>query len=581
MWFAKKMLRDIKTLDFPGKTLLWDGFLFYVWQIGELLGGRIKSPTGAIVLCSHSDGIDIYMAENWVGSFIKLPPLNMAYRGLTGAGFSTNIMNRPEKTECPEGTEFPECPTEIAIPFVPYPTQSPRVTSYDPPTYIWVDDDVPSPCADVVAGEIMWIDATGNMFIDLNENGIADLPKVLYETFMNFYIADGSKVEKRYSISLESGDDITQPWRIFMALPAEDKRFVQAQAFYYEYDGAGLCVAILFEARKDNLSLSKFYVSTIFNGPSPSTNPPSGLATVLLTTGGITPGWPLGNYAFSLTEETGPTLLHAPNLTNTLPWTASSPMDAYFSDNPGDKPWKLFYTIYDPDGLAYSISSSQFLTLLDTLQGGDIIGASTNWDLARKMMAQLISWPNNNWNVPYDSVMFPGTDNNIYSWTRKYGSVKFTRTGLFSTTLYMPTEVTATAGTRPNITYAGDGIYTCICHFMDNPAKISAIYYGNPFSADQWTKLTDIVDYTLIYARPLVMTSEKQELLGVAKLGGESFFCFYNNGWKIMGKLNTFSEGMNWSACLFGDTKNKYLSPPHVLPQMPVGPYNDYAAGMP
>lgn len=575
--FAEKMLRDIKMNELPEKTLTLNGFLNNVWQRDGLDGGFINSPVGAVVLCSHEGGTDLYMGESLSSGFLGPIPLNVVYRGLTGdiVG-NVLLMNKPED---PVGVD--------TVPLRPTEQQSPRAIPNPSPPPDWIIDSTyysdswPYPCVDCLGGEMLWIGANCNMFIDLNDNDIPDFPKYILEIMSNFYISDGSIVNKRYSISMETGDGSTQPWRMLLALPTEQgKRLVHVQAFSYEPNGPDLFCAIIFILNRDTQAYGHMYAADVMDGI------PSGILSILLNwdTPDGRQGFPLGNYAFSLSADTGTTLLHAVNLTNTVPHITPGPMESYFTANPGDEDWRLFYSIYDPDGTAYVVSSSQFLSLLDSLASGTIIGVSINWDLARRMLYQFFVWPgNNNWTAPFDSVMFHGEDLNVYVWTRAYGAVKFTRTGLFSATLYLPPEVTANDGVRAEITYAGDGLYTCVCNDLNDPASVLAIYYGAPFLGSSWTKLVDIdPEYKLVYARPEIVDLEIREFIGIAEKDDECFFCRYKEGWVIMAKIPVvFEEGMNWSASLFSKKQNRYLSPPPILAQMPVGPYNSYTAGLP
>jgi len=68
-WFAKKKLAAIKEMDIPSACPVWDGFRFKVWQLGDIDGGRVTAPMGAVVACSTQDGIKIAVADYWAGGF--------------------------------------------------------------------------------------------------------------------------------------------------------------------------------------------------------------------------------------------------------------------------------------------------------------------------------------------------------------------------------------------------------------------------------------------------------------------------------------------------------------------------------
>lgn len=227
------------------------------------------------------------------------------------------------------------------------------------------------------------------------------------------------------------------------------------------------------------------------------------------------------------------------------------------------------------------------------LSGGTV---TVDWTGAHRMMDQLLPIPNNKMTVPYDSTMFHGHDGNVYTWTREYGSVKFTPLGLLSASVSVPAEVTNTEGVRPDINYSGtfDGVPTYFCSCNRVKEEIEATYIGSPFGS--WFKLPHMPDgYTLVHVRPVTVSPTSVFLIGVAKRTLDPVYQFASltwktdsiEPWKIMGMLpfpvgdnDNFMTGLYGVDARVNDMIN-FPSPPHVLPQMPVGPYDKYSIGMP
>ena len=276
----------------------------------------------------------------------------------------------------------------------------------------------------------------------------------------------------------------------------------------------------------------------------------------------------------------------------------------YYAAHPDDERWRLFYS-FSRNGFLHLVSSDQFLGLLDTLS---LHGTAGSWFKAKQMFEQLVgAYPNCNFTVPYDSIMFLGHDENLYTWTREYGSVRFTTTGLSIASIVVPEEVETETGVRPEITYAGTfetgNLYLCICNKVKEEVK--AIYYGSPFVS--WNILPGVAEgLTLVHARPVIVTPTEILLIGVIKetilVEGvpTDYYCFASLQWSLdseglastdlwikMGRL-PFAVGNadNLQVGLYGDDSRAtalatYLTPPPILPQMPVGPYSKYAIGMP
>jgi hypothetical protein len=589
-WFAKKQLANIQEIDVPAKAVQWDGFNFKVWQLGEELnGGRVTAPMGAVVLCSSENGVKISVADCWNGGFTSNSDLYTIYYPADGNSPLIKVFDMPTEEDV-------IADENSTVKFRPMGMLSPYGlidgNTLGPDT-VWVRDQVCLPnLIPYKQAEAFWISVDDNVFIDLNNNGSADFPKYIFDNTLIFYSSNGSNLGGRKTVSLQvgGGDPMagaTQPWRITQQLSSDWQ--VQHQIVSYEAEDSRFICAWNFQFP----NTWPIYLDEVI----PSGTMPTELRTILLDIEGITASWPLGYYSFLHNGEQ--VFLHVNNATNTFPWTASSPSAAYFSAHPEDESWKLSYT-YSVGSLRYVIDSSQFISLLDSMTPLDVLG---DWEVAKRMLGQFVPYPNATWACPYDSIMFHASDGNIYVWTRKYGAVYFSPAGLFSASVIVPTEVSAENGVRPEITYAGSfdsvPLYLCVCNKVKE--EIKAVYYGSPFTS--WTKLPGVDTWlTLVYVRPAKVSPTEIFLIGVVKetideVEYYSFACLdwaldsegvaSTDLWKKLGRLPfSVTDNDNFSAALFGggalvDNLTEYLSPPPTLPQMPVGPYDKYAIGLP
>lgn len=590
-WFAEKQLRVIKDLDLPAKTVLLNGFTVRVFQQGDISGGRITAPMGLVICRSTLSGAELFSADYWLSSINSSTTLHLLYKGTT-ADVTTALINRPsEEDMIAAGYQ--------AIPYRPMEQQSPfgltDGVTIDGNT-VYATDTNPTIGLVPFYGEGYFPVATANMFIDLNENDVPDIPKTLVEYFLNFYNAPGLHLGGRLSVRLETGNDFEQPLR---TLFGTTEGYVEHQMVGYEaVSGNVICGRRLTCDTTNGPTLTNIYAAPLW------ADIPTGLRDILLDTGILITHYPIGAYAFG----DGPTFLQGVNCTNTYPYWPASVMGAWFNANPGNDKWKLFYTL--SDGVTdYIVDSDSFISVLDAMADVEVIKPDTsiNWENARRMLQQLFPWPNADFVCPYDSVMF-NDSSSIYTWTRKYGTVKFGTTALTQETIYVPAEI-ATDGVRPEIIYSGtygdpaEDFFVCMCN--DVGSEILAIYAGTPMTAASWKILPSVpAGHTLSYARIITATPEVIRLIGVViqEAVGEDparhRICYLNSEYS----LDTFTWTGEWlllsylptevvddeifTAALFGvgegvkDMVN-FVTRPHVLPQMPVGPYAKYAIGLP
>lgn len=581
-WFARKQLSVIKDLDVPGKAVKWDGFTFRVWQQDDLDGGRVTAPMGAIVACSSPAGVRVSVSDYWAGGVTSLADLNVLYTfGNDLTVTSYNLVD--EETMLASGVQTIKCRPEITASYFGL-EDGTTITEET----VFIQDQ--SPMLGIMpyqGAEAFWLTSTSKAFIDLNGNEIPDLPKAIIDSSLTFYNSNGSNLGGRRTITFQGGGADALQQRIVQQL--DSTKQIVHNAATYEWASGDLVRGWFV----DFPDFNHIPMSTVLAGSSM----PDELEDIILYDDDWQNIWPVGSYAF---QSNGvQTFLQASDGTNTIKWDGSTTAEAYFIANPGQEHWKLFLTL-TIGGSSYLISSSQFLSLLDSLATVPIIGASTNWTNALRMLYQLFPYPNNNFNVPYDSAMFHAHDDDIYTWTRAYGSVKFDSTGIHSTSLVVPTEVSTENGVRPDVTLAGvydeEPLYLCICNKVGE--EIKAVYYGSPF--DSWTALP-ASETTLVHVRPVKVTPSEIFLIGVmqsTELVDEvetevySFawlrWSLENSGvWQKLGRLpfsvgdfDTLQVGLFGDDVLVNELTN-YLSPPPALPQMPVGPYAKYSIGLP
>ena len=557
-------------LGIPAKAIQYEGFNIRVWQDGDLSGGRVSAPMGIAVASATFDGMDVMVGDFWLGAIDGKMPMSVIFIDETsGTGKITTLLNKPSAEDV-EGIS--------SVPARPILTQSPYGLidgEWVGPDTVYVQDQAPTPCLFPFLGEGYYFSMSSLLHIDLNQNGTPDRPLSIFESFFNFYAGDGTKIPGRTSYSYEGIDSAV---RVLYGLPFNGVRQVEQQIASFEnWDDGLVCARVFTVNYKNGPTKQNYYAADAWNGI------PAGLKDIITDTE-ITPSaWPIGGYAFAAAANQPAISVHGVNVTNTNPWTSGSPADTWFASNPSEEEWKLFYAFYG-DNTPTVVSSAQFIGLLDALADVTIIAeGSINWNNARRMLQQLFPWPNPGFNRPYDSAMFSdGVD--VYTWTRKYGSVKISKTGIFSASLTIPAEVTSKNGVRPEIVKAGTGLYLCICNDVGN--KIDAIYKGSPFAS--WTALAPLPEgFDLLHVRPIKVTEDETFLLGVCKSATAYHTCLFDGEWRVLSKLPTPIETMKqWSVSLFGTGKMvqdmaDFLSPPHVLPQMPVGPYEKYSIGLP
>jgi len=588
-WFANKQLAVIKDIDVPAKAVKWDGFTFRIWQQDDLDGGRITAPMGAVVACSTREGIRIAVADYWAGGFNAAQDLWVIFKDLGVSGEFTTFFNGSIDPDLTSGyTTMKAVPVEGQSWFGLINGDTVGGES------VLVDDYPCSPLLIPKPGELFDVVVSDSMEYDLDGNGVADWFRQVFEKNTSFYIANGRQTSRMHCVSkqIEYADNYN-PWRVYQKTGA-DRHTSFHSAWKYDFiDGVK---AVGYNLDVETSALDNIQFSELLNDDMPA-------ALRIILSNSVNDGScePLGSYA------TDNIFFHAVNSScYVFSGSGEEACEAavYYAAHPESEKWRLFYS-FSRNGFLHLVNSDQFLGLLDTLS---LHGTAGSWFKAKQMFEQITgAYPNCNFTVPYDSIMFHAHDGNLYTWTRAYGAVRFTTTGISIAALNVPTEVENEDGVRPEITYAGvfetGNLYLCVCNKVKE--QIKAVYYGSPFVA--WTKLPGVADgLTLVHARPVSVTPTNILLIGVIKETvlvedvPTDYYCFASlqwsvdeegiastNLWNKMGRLPfVVGDADNLQVGLYGDDGRaaalaNYLSPPPILPQMPVGPYEKYAIGMP
>lgn len=602
MWFAKKLIKKLRMLNMPSGMLKYNGFTLKAWAMGALSGGSITAPMGAVVLYSTINGVSAMTADSWEGGFTGRQDMSVLFKDLA-SGTSVNLIDRVSEEDM-VAAGF------LTIPATPILTGSWYNVApggfVDGSSYLHRDANPAPVVIPVLGGEAFWSNLSGNLFVDVDGDDIQDSPQYrqVQDSSVTFYSSGGSSLNKRRTIVAEEASTLGIPSNAITLLPAAELACVRSHSREYSVTGGHRYAAMYYTGSIDGLLAGYFMLSTL------TTNMPAGLQAAIHDVPADSSAWAHGNFAFSTVVDGYPTLLHSIDLTNSQANKATSSEVDWFDAN--DYDWALsfhFNTI--PSSTVYSVPVSQFLPLLDFLAQNVtmISGSVVDWNLAVFMFNQLFPRPNSSFTTPHDSVMFNAHDGNVYTWTRYYNSTrlgqfgssdfnafKFTHAGLFVTEIAIPAVVTDTDGVRPTITYAGDGLYLCVCESLEPPLRVHEIHVGSPFTS--WTEIpVPIGPDNLVHVRQVRVKSNDIVLLGIIEDDeGLYYFAFlkYTDGageWVRMGQIpairpDTYPDEANWSVGVFGNGEfsiemSQYLSQPTAMTQMPVGPYSGYNRGMP
>lgn len=587
-WYANKLLRVIKDIGVYSKTVVWDGFRISVTAMDDWSNGRVKAPMGVVVICVKDDKVTICSAEYWLSVFSPERDLYCINKGV---------------------------PSD----------QSVEQRNY-PDTVVAVNELTPSYTAfHVNSKPVLLPQGNSESVLSLNsvDRGYTSLVAELVQTMFN---SDASQNTRSGYVYEVDSANATTPLIQTVASDLKSGKF----------RGVKTTIAkVLF-----SLSTSKPFIATIWDMETSGatiytdvawTGIPSALYPSLTGSTAFYLSWVqgqiLGSYAYAESKDDGINLLSVVTCHN-----LDYRLEDYFiqlpagTQDPAKREWRMWYTLVILDKgyeelngdpivqTVYTVNAKQFLPVLQELTTEEILGGSydpelpwditdssitIDWEIASAVLSEHLAFPNSSKEVPNDSVMFHGLADEeippedpaddptteerfgIYSWTRTHGAIVYSSEGIKAVDMIVPQVVTDNEGTRPGITYAGNGLYLCVSE--DIGTEVRALHVGSPFSG--WTELP-FPDTTLLHVKPISVTAGRVVLAGVVKdsVDGETVYNFATldtptseedlpKEWTILGSLTVEAFDSNtWDVSFYGDgeytaLQSDYPSPPPAVPQ--------------
>lgn len=556
---GRRVLENITKLGLPAKAVLFDGFLVKALNLDDVKKARITAPAGALVACSQVGGVKLIELDHWLGG-----AESMADAYICNAVF---------------------LPGQVA-------------STYNNPNYIWPKIMfVPEAIYDQYTYTHINLPPQIGLLPFLGENYVltmtgSDNARNRTESLMTPYLLAGN-ADRRIAVASEF---TTGAMESIHTMPGKPYRIAGTRTGKRPISAAGnkyICATVYF-IEKDRLGYFFFFANTMYAGV-PDATMRSRMIIVQPTDLANT----VGSYIYALSADVDPTLL-----------TVVDARDAAYGLTGVDE-WKLFYAFHTyGSGSLATIPLSSFVSTLNNVDPLHAVGTWPSVDIGRayEVLSQLIGWPMRRENLPPDTVTFHGPSGDVYTWSRRYGAVKFATTGLTTTTLTLPAEVTGENGVRPELSYAGNDLYLCVCNkpgksklpseYADQAEAdadwcgIKAIYRGSPFSG--WTAIAmPDAAYRLHHVRPIEVSANAITLLGVLRtMDAQPVYylaAFRDGAWTNLGKLPVTvadPERVSWTAALFGDdplvaSMAAFPSPPAITPQMPALPYSVYTGVIP
>lgn len=521
----KTLLRQAQMLGLPLLQKIHDGFRYVVLNLDD--GGvekmRITAPMGAAVVIGLPDGIHLFIADHYCTAIEYVGKVHLGtYPFQVGRHFYT------------------------------------PARQYETSNFLPAIADTPSPALIPHPGEAFWLGR--QVWIPVEGNPA----KTDCEIGLNIY-PDRGRAGKRTAIAAQNNVGLNTPPQVQSFITPKDtviRAVAVSQNGYGSEDGMRVLGAYMMTnvAGDSGILNESMYALIWFYGIPPAIRDAIAYAA--------TPQpYPVWSYAWENPGEQA-TVMHA--------CSANDYIKSLNENPPVNDKWRLFFSFYTIGaGTVTTFSANNFLSVLHNLKPsyGIINGGNVDWGKAYAMLQQLIGFPVHQNNVLPDTMTFAhGGD--VYTWTRPYGSVKFSRTtGLTTTSLAVPSVVANTAGARPTLTYLGDGVYFCAA---DKPCKQTAtsgtedkigvlgIYKGSPFAG--WTELAmPESPWKLVQVRPVRVEAGGGILcLGVVHREEAeppvpeswNFAMLAGGAWKIMGTLNiTIADPLQaaFDTCVFGD----------------------------
>ncbi|MCI5211421.1 MAG: hypothetical protein D3910_22155, partial [Candidatus Electrothrix sp. ATG2] len=465
--------------------------------------------------------------------------------------------------------------------------------------------------------------------VDLNYNGSSTFSSEVEIRVAN-YISNGSSISPRtcfFEQYLWSERPSFSIWPqpvsngYVSVLPVEYQ--------YYNFQDGRRFYATVVRFTDGVLSYDRIYLDTLLPDPAsvPETHTgpvmPGQLRTIVLNEVQSTVR-PQSFYSFSDGYDGEVMLFNVIDLTNTDNTLNNAGSDVtYFQNNPSQRKWRISCHFYNyGTGETWCFTADQFWDLLRqrviNLEIGESLedAPSTSfnqdgWSAANNVLMHFFGRPNNHFHVPHDTWTFHGEDGDIYSWSRYYGNVRVTKSGIVgleSGDIVVPGVAALNGGVRPTIRYSqptgetDTHRYLCVCEKLERlepdedlpqgQKEVLGIFVGTPFLESVWTELplldidSDGEVWTLCHVRIAyheyfgsstdLSFEESIMLLGIVRRlfvdqeTGEQIIQYYSaylmyngNGterWALSGRynINTIDPvyGERWSAdmTLFGDT---------------------------
>lgn len=471
LWFAKKQLDKIEIANVPAKTLELEGFTISVSRVNDIKKGRVTAPMGVVVSCSSRTSIKLSVADYWAGAFTSRVNLHVVNNML-----SADLALLLRMFHAPTETAMTEAGNSI-IPFKPvmllnaFPGAGELIQNVTP---VFSNHPAVPVIMPYKGGEAFWLMLSDQVFLDLNNNNIADQPKYVSQLNLMSYSSNGSNLGGRIGVDAQVNEDCSDPHSWCYLIPqkylhqlssttallicdepisgytnVEGKRTV-----YYEFS---LPQGSLTPSQEEPHLIDGFtkthtfledLIPTLDNQlPSVYGKMPDAFRTILLTPSGVTSCGPIGMYCFELNGVR--TTLHVVDATGRNRFnTSDSPTHDYFELHPEYVKWNLFY-IMKVGNVCHLINSEQFIEQFHHLfsdittvltpavdYGGVDFPDYAHFASFDKLFSAMIRTCFLNPVFrdaanPSDTHMFHGHDGNVFVWTRKTGLLAFTPNGFF------------------------------------------------------------------------------------------------------------------------------------------------------
>lgn len=555
-WYASKLLNVAREMGLPAMKKIWGGFTFSVTNVDpDLEMGRVTAPAGAVVLCSQDSGVEIHTSE-WVFS---------------GVGPKQELQ------------DFTDVSGTAVVKYVP-----------DDYTYLTVGSLPPIPALSELGGEAYVAALSGSHASN----------QYTYGARARFYLPGvaplgGGAYYLSFTPMPRPSVQMLRASFGFIGMSVNSGRYIASSASSTELtSSSGLVTSAIYGVLYPTIPLD-----TQFAGV------PSGLRAAM-THKTLSNTVSVGGYAFNSDVDYPPVIMNVADA-SAEPLVISPP-----PSNPDYSDWYVFCSIYDVD--AGTVATFNSTNIVPSLVA--IFGSFTTSDQAavRARLGQLIGWPTQRDSTPPDTAMFHDDGGNIYTWTRKYGSAKWSdSTGLSATSLTMPAAVTGTNGVRPEVYNLGGGKFLCIAFKPgklrvygadadERKAKLAdwigvrGLYYGSPFSSWEEIPLPDPATYRTLTVRAIKVTDVERVFTAVVSDIPDAndpdppqpkhwFAMRLGDQWRILSPIQTDvtdRDRVFWATGLYGDdpmVKDMADCPakPVAYPQAVVLPYTEYAGVIP